>query len=101
MSSEAQRGKSAGTFSDKGSVDQSENAAEKNIGMVMEEAPAPATSWAGTAEEKRLVRKLDMRIMPLTCLLYLFACELCVLFDGIFIQYPDTPYLSPYPRTWQ
>lgn len=28
-----------------------------------------------TAEEKRLVRKLDMRIMPIACILYLFACE--------------------------
>lgn len=25
--------------------------------------------------EKRLVRKLDSRIMPLACILYLFACE--------------------------
>ena len=33
------------------------------------------STWAGSTEEKQLVRKLDMRIMPLTCLLYLFACE--------------------------
>lgn len=26
-------------------------------------------------EEKRLVRKLDNRILPIACLLYLFACE--------------------------
>jgi len=26
-------------------------------------------------EEKRLVRKLDSRILPITCLLYLFACQ--------------------------
>lgn len=26
-------------------------------------------------EEKRLVRKLDNRILPITCLLYFFACE--------------------------
>lgn len=25
-------------------------------------------------EEKRLVRKLDRRILPIACLLYLFAC---------------------------
>lgn len=25
-------------------------------------------------EEKKLVRKLDRRILPITCLLYLFAC---------------------------
>ncbi|KAI0071576.1 MFS general substrate transporter [Panus rudis PR-1116 ss-1] len=30
-------------------------------------------SWAGTPEEKKLVRKLDMRIMPILCILYLFA----------------------------
>jgi hypothetical protein len=27
------------------------------------------------AEEKYLVRKLDQRILPIVCLLYLFACE--------------------------
>lgn len=26
-------------------------------------------------EEKMLLRKLDRRILPITCLLYLFACE--------------------------
>ena len=26
-------------------------------------------------EELRLVRKLDIRILPITCLMYLFACE--------------------------
>ncbi len=26
-------------------------------------------------EEKRLVRKLDTRILPIVCILYLFACE--------------------------
>ncbi|KAF8893165.1 MFS general substrate transporter [Gymnopilus junonius] len=30
-------------------------------------------SFAGTEEEKNLVRKLDLRIFPITCLLYLFA----------------------------
>lgn len=29
---------------------------------------------ATSDEEKRLVRKLDRRILPITCLLYLFAC---------------------------
>jgi hypothetical protein len=31
-------------------------------------------------EERRLVRKLDSRIMPLACILYLFACEYGQLF---------------------
>lgn len=26
-------------------------------------------------EERKLVRRLDKRILPITCLLYLFACE--------------------------
>ena len=30
-----------------------------------------------SVEEKRLVRKLDMRILPITCFLYLLAC-LCL-----------------------
>lgn len=42
-----------------------------------------ATSWAGTTAEKRLVRKLDMRIMPLTCIAYFFACEL--FFDDVLM----------------
>jgi hypothetical protein len=29
-----------------------------------------------STEEKRLVRKLDQRILPIVCLLYLFACRL-------------------------
>jgi hypothetical protein len=28
-----------------------------------------------SVEEKGLVRKLDQRILPIICLLYLFACE--------------------------
>ena len=30
-------------------------------------------------DERRLVRKLDMRIMPMACIMYLFACKLQVL----------------------
>ena len=45
----------------------------------LEEAEVPREPVAGAAgersvEEKRLVRKLDMRIMPIACILYLFAC---------------------------
>jgi hypothetical protein len=28
-----------------------------------------------SVEERRLVRKLDCRILPITCLMYLFACQ--------------------------
>jgi hypothetical protein len=28
-----------------------------------------------SVEERRLVRKLDRRILPIACLLYLFACR--------------------------
>jgi len=31
-------------------------------------------TWEGTKEERALLRKLDGRILPITCLLYLFAC---------------------------
>jgi len=36
---------------------------------------SPAPLLATPEEEKRLVRKIDLRILPITCLLYLFACE--------------------------
>lgn len=32
-------------------------------------------SFEDTQEERDLVRKLDRRILPITCLLYLFACS--------------------------
>ena len=38
-----------------------------------EDYQEPSESWL--AEEKKLVRKLDKRILPMACLLYLFACE--------------------------
>lgn len=31
-----------------------------------------------SVEERRLVRKLDRRILPITCLMYLFSCQ-CLL----------------------
>ena len=40
------------------------------------ETPSDTSKSGFTAEdERRLVRKLDMRIMPTVCLIYLFACE--------------------------
>jgi len=41
-------------------------------GSAKEFAPS-ATQYEATPEEKHLVRRLDMRIMPLACILYLFA----------------------------
>ncbi|KAH8103124.1 MFS general substrate transporter [Cristinia sonorae] len=35
--------------------------------------PHSATSFEGSVEERRLVRRLDMRIMPIACIMYLFA----------------------------
>ena len=37
-------------------------------------------SVVDSTEEKRLVRKLDRRILPITCILYLFACT-CILYS--------------------
>jgi len=36
---------------------------------------ALAETFEDTQEERNLVRKLDRRILPITCLLYLFACS--------------------------
>ena len=36
---------------------------------------AVAETFEDTQEERDLVRKLDKRILPITCLLYLFACS--------------------------
>ena len=36
---------------------------------------APVVPAHTPDEERRLVRKLDMRIMPIACIMYLFACE--------------------------
>jgi hypothetical protein len=38
-------------------------------------------------EERRLVRKLDNRILPITCLLYLFACRYTNFFPGMFSSF--------------
>ena len=34
-----------------------------------------AASESKLERERRLVRKLDMRIIPMLCIIYLFACE--------------------------
>lgn len=57
-------------------------------------------------EEKNLLRKLDKRILPITCLLYLFACELLALVVLFYRNMPQTltdqtwemPVYWVYPR---
>lgn len=39
-----------------------------------DEREQPLLSFVESEEERRLVRKLDLRILPITCLLYMFAC---------------------------
>lgn len=53
-----------------------ENEKEGRIIELEEAAPEAVAAAAGerSVEEKRLVRKLDVRIMPIACILYLFAC---------------------------
>lgn len=55
---------------------------EKEDRMASEPDKVPADSIgvegnlrAVSTEEKSLVRKLDARILPIACLMYLFACE--------------------------
>lgn len=43
----------------------------ENATIHVEAVEEPATM----EEERRLVRKLDRRILPIICLLYLFSCE--------------------------
>ena len=66
------------------------------------ETPSDASKSGFTAEdERRLVRKLDMRIMPTVCLIYLFACEclaLSHLYNPLFIVM-STPFLLDLDRT--
>jgi hypothetical protein len=56
--------KDVGYADEKGQESQSETApSDKEVRL--EKSP----------EERKLVRKLDVRILPITCLLYLFACR--------------------------
>ena len=45
----------------------------QNEAVDQDEANSMAIEYS--PEEQRLVRKLDIRILPITCLMYLFACE--------------------------
>ncbi|KAK7678343.1 hypothetical protein QCA50_018692 [Cerrena zonata] len=68
---ERDREKDVGVDSEKGSMKHSSSVSTKEVSTNTK--AENATSWAGTTAEKRLVRKLDMRIMPLTCIAYFFA----------------------------
>jgi hypothetical protein len=37
--------------------------------------PAVRPEDLASVEERRLVRKLDRRILPIACVMYLFACQ--------------------------
>ncbi|TCD71973.1 hypothetical protein EIP91_000105 [Steccherinum ochraceum] len=55
-------------------ADDEKNARLENAAVVDQtESPPSATDYEATPEETRLVRRLDMRIMPIACLMYLFA----------------------------
>lgn len=48
---------------------------EKDYTGKLSASGSPAPPLATPEEERRLVRKIDLRILPITCLLYLCACE--------------------------
>ena len=52
-----------------------EKTSVENGVQVVDQLPPSATEYEATPEEKRLVRRLDMRIMPIACIMYLFACK--------------------------
>lgn len=60
------------------------------------EQGTPTSSGRGSTseEEKRLVRKLDLRIMPMICIIYLFACGFIALLDPLRSAVNDISYRS-------
>lgn len=50
-------------------MDEERNSVEKRS------AAGSVPPLATPEEERRLVRKIDLRILPITCLLYLCACK--------------------------
>lgn len=61
---------------------------DKDTEKVDTRAVSVAESFTDSSpEEQRLVRKLDTRILPIVCILYLFACEsLCSASTSLFIM---------------
>lgn len=58
-------------------MDEEKDSAEKRTGS----ASGSLVPLATPEEERRLVKKIDLRILPITCLLYLCACELRFLYN--------------------
>lgn len=56
---------------EKGQISQIEEGSLRQSNGELQSPTTPTLS----PEEKALVWKLDKRILPITCLLYLFACE--------------------------
>ena len=48
---------------------------EAQVYQASSSSPPSNKDFVVTEEERRLVRRLDMRIMPIACILYLFACK--------------------------
>lgn len=61
---------------------------EKHASSFDEKAPGrdpdvvKSESVSMAVEERRLVRKIDWRIMPIACIMYLFACEFLCAFTS-------------------
>ena len=56
-----------------GGADEKDNLRVKET--LVEYAPSNQTDCSRAEEERRLVRKLDRRILPIICAMYFFACE--------------------------
>jgi hypothetical protein len=52
--------------------------------------PAVRPEDPATVEERRLVRKLDRRILPIACLMYLFACQYHYIGLGLLSSWTST-----------
>ena len=61
---------------------------------IKRDAPSAQTDVqpvTASVEERRLVRKLDCRILPITCLMYLFSCQYLERSISAFFTYPPQP----------
>ena len=56
-------------------TDEKDSGTIEAVEIVKDDRPLSNGYLHTREEEKRLVRRLDMRLMPVLCALYLFACE--------------------------